>query len=141
MQCRPPRRLRTALTGVDRFQYSKTFEAASWRPYDWTAHDGRVADDAVNCPPKRVVILDGAYSARPELAHLMDLRVLLDVSDEARRQRLLRREGGHYRPPGKLDGLQAEDYYFNKVMPPEAFDLVIRGWLEWRSSEGRIVGQ
>ena len=87
----------------------------------------KVAVPKGGCPPKRVVFLDGAYSARPELAHLMDLRVLLDVSNEARRQRLLRREGGHYRATWEARWASAEDYYFNKVMPPEAFDLVIRG--------------
>ena len=101
-------------------------ELATWRPYDWEADDGRLADHLLTCPPRRVVILDGAYSARPELAHLLDLRVMLDVPDEVRRQRLRRREGEHYRAKWEARWALAEEYYFERVMPPEAFDLVIR---------------
>lgn len=99
-------------------------EVATWRPYDWETDDGRLADHLLNCLPRRVVILDGAYSARPELAHLLDLRVMLDVPDEARRQRLQRREGEDYRAKWEARWALAEEYYFQQVMPPEAFDLV-----------------
>jgi uridine kinase len=101
-------------------------EAATWRPYVWEADDGRLADHLLTCPPRRVVILDGAYSAHPELGDLLDLRVMLDVPDEVRRQRLRRREGEHYRATWEARWALAEEYYFAQVMPPEAFDLVIR---------------
>ena len=78
------------------------------------------------CPPGRVVILDGAYSARPELAHLLDLRVMLEVPTRVRRRRLRRREGEHYRAEWKARWALAEEHYFERVMPPEAFDLVIQ---------------
>ncbi len=56
-------------------------ETASWHPYDWESDDGSLAPHLVTCAPAPVVILDGAYSARPELADLFDLRVLLDATD------------------------------------------------------------
>ena len=52
---------------------------ATWRPYDWDADDGRLGA-AITAGPADVVLLDGAYSARPELADLFGLRVLLDVA-------------------------------------------------------------
>jgi hypothetical protein len=40
--------------------------AATWRPYDWDADDGSLAAD-VTGGPSDVVILDGAYRARPRV--------------------------------------------------------------------------
>jgi uridine kinase len=47
--------------------------------------------------PAAVVLLNGAYSARPELSDLYSQRVLLTVARDVRRERLLRREGERYR--------------------------------------------
>ena len=99
---------------------------ATWHAYDWEADDGRLSDRSRTCRPARVVILDGAYSARPELAGLLDLRVLLDVPDEVHREQLRQREGEHYRQEWEARWASAEDAYFTSRMPPEAFDLVIR---------------
>ena len=55
----------------------------TWHPYDWEADDGSLALTSVVCDPAPVIILDGAYSARPELADLFDLRVLLDAPADA----------------------------------------------------------
>ncbi len=100
--------------------------AATWRPYDWDADDGSLAADVAG-GPRDVVILDGAYSARAELADLMDLRVLLQVPHDVLRARLLEREGAGYRAEWEARWGAAEDLYFDTVMPPEAFDLVLDG--------------
>jgi uridine kinase len=101
-------------------------EQAAWQPYDWDADDGRLAG-VTTAGPSAVVILDGAYSARPELADLFELRVLLDLARDARRERLLRREGARYRAEWEARWGEAEDLYFERLMPPDAFDLVIDG--------------
>ena len=101
-------------------------EPATWRPYDWDADDGRLGA-AITAGPAGVVILDGAYSARPELADLLSLRVLLDVARDVRRARLLRREGERYRAEWEARWGEAEDLYFDVLMPPAAFDLVLDG--------------
>jgi uridine kinase len=101
-------------------------EPARWQPYDWEADDGRMGAE-VQVGPAAVVILDGAYSARPELADLFALRVLLDVPRDARRERLLRREGERYRAEWEARWGQAEDLYFEQLMPRESFDLVLNG--------------
>jgi uridine kinase len=99
---------------------------AAWDPYDWEADDGRLAA-GITAGPADVVILDGAYSARPELAHLFGLRVLLDVPRDVRRERLARREGRRGRAEWEARWGEAEDLYFERLMPPAAFDLVVDG--------------
>jgi uridine kinase len=101
-------------------------EAASWHPYDWEADDGTLEETPVVCEPASVVILDGAYSARPELADLFALRVLLEAPAHLRRAQLIEREGEGYREEWNARWDEAEQWYFGRVMPPESFDLVIR---------------
>ncbi|MET0696158.1 MAG: hypothetical protein ABWZ58_01910 [Acidimicrobiia bacterium] len=99
--------------------------AATWHPYDWEVDDGSLAATPVVCEPAPVIILDGAYSARPELADLFDLRVLLDAPATLRRAQLIEREGEGYREEWNARWDEAEQWYFGNVMPPESFDLVI----------------
>ncbi|MGH8943614.1 MAG: uridine kinase family protein [Acidimicrobiia bacterium] len=98
---------------------------ATWHPYDWEADDGGLTLTSVVCDPAPVIILDGAYSARPELADLFDLRVLLDAPATLRRAQLIEREGEGYREEWNARWDEAEQWYFGNVMPPESFDLVI----------------
>jgi uridine kinase len=46
---------------------------ATWRPYDWDADNGYVGHE-IRAGPVGIVILDGAYSSRPELADLFTVR-------------------------------------------------------------------
>jgi uridine kinase len=98
---------------------------ATWQAYDWEADNGRLSDRRLRCDPTWVVILEGAYSARPELSDLLDLRVLLATPDGVRRERLRAREGARYRPEWEARWAAAEDYYLSSVMPPDAFDLIL----------------
>jgi len=114
------RRQRSLLTKLSRG------ETARWRPYDWEADDGRLGE-AISAGPAAVVILDGAYSARPELADLFALRALLDLPRAVRRERLLQRERERYRAEWEARWSEAEDLYFETLMPPGSFDLVLDG--------------
>jgi len=66
------------------------------------------------------VLLEGVYSARPELADLVDLRVLVCVPEELRIRQLVAREGGL--SAWELQWHEAEDHYFASVVPPSWFD-------------------
>lgn len=104
--------------------------AGSWRPFDWDADDWDSDDVPLLTEPIRsviapVVVLEGAYSARPELHDLLDLRVLLEVPTEVRRRQLLEREGEAYRSDWEARWSGAEDHYFGSVMPPDRFDLIL----------------
>ena len=97
----------------------------SWHGYDWEAFDGRFRPEPTICDPADVVILEGAYSARPELADLLDFRVLLSTEEYERIQRLRKREGNEYRDAWFERWDEAEQLYFGTIMPPKAFDLVL----------------
>lgn len=72
--------------------------------------------------PRPVVILEGVYAARPELGDLIDLKVVVTVSDALRETRLLAREAGI--GPWERQWHEAEVHYFTQVMPPERFDFI-----------------
>ncbi len=70
-----------------------------------------------------MILLDGVYSARPELADLLSLAVLVEAPPDVRRTRVARRDGG-------IDGWYerwdaAERHYLAHVRPPGSFDLVV----------------
>jgi uridine kinase len=100
-------------------------EDAQWHSYDWDAGDGRLLDRVTVCPPAPVVILEGVYSARPELADLFQLRVLYDAAPELRHLRWVNREGEGYYDDWARRWSEAEDWYFSQVMTPDRFDLVL----------------
>jgi hypothetical protein len=65
------------------------------------------------------------YSARPELADLLDLRMLLRVPDHVRMARLLGRE--HKLTAWERQWHEAEDWYFDSAVPPAGFDIIVEG--------------
>ena len=97
---------------------------ASWQPFDWETMDG-LAAESITAQPSRMVILDGAYSSRPDLADVIDLSILVTLPDAVRRARLRRREGEEVVSVWHAIWDEAEEYYFSVVRPPEAFDVVI----------------
>ena len=107
-------------------------EPARWRGFDFEAGarpDGTYAMQAEFSvrPPAPVIILDGAYSARPELADLVDLAVLVEAPAAVRQERLAAREEAHFLEEWYARWNDAEEYYFTQVRPPTAFDLVLTG--------------
>ena len=103
---------------------------AEWRPFDWDADDWDtdiVPLAASRCTARshRSSLLEGAYSARPELHDLLDLRVLLDTPTDLRLRRLLAWEGESYQADWSARWSGAEDHYFGTVMPHGHFDLVL----------------
>ncbi len=38
---------------------------AVWRAFDWEVFDGRLRDLSTRVAPKRIIILEGVYAARP----------------------------------------------------------------------------
>ena len=100
---------------------------ARWHCYDWEAFDGRLVEEATVTSPAGVVVLEGAYSCRPEIADCLDLTVLLRIDDERRLQRLADRDGLAYRDDWLGRWTEAEDYYFSEIRPPASFDLVLDG--------------
>jgi uridine kinase len=95
---------------------------ATFHPYDW--HTAELATQVREIPSREVVLVEGVYSARSELADLVDLAVLVEVDRTTRLGRLAAR--------GDASGWQdrwesAEAYYFSTLRPPETFDAVVPG--------------
>ena len=96
--------------------------AASWHPYDWETGGG-LKPRPTSRQPASIVILDGVYSARPELADLVSLSVLVEAPPEVRRARVAQRDGGIDDWYERWDA--AERHYLTHVRPPRSFDLVV----------------
>jgi uridine kinase len=103
---------------------------AEWHPFDWDADDWDadsvpLAPNPIAVQTEPLVILEGAYSCRPELHDMLDLRVLLTAPVDVRHRRLTDREGYEYRVDWVARWSAAEDHYFGTVMTPDRFDLVL----------------
>ena len=99
-------------------------QTARWHPFDWETMTG-LAPELLTAEPTPIVLLDGAYAARPELADLIDLAILVTLPDAVRLARLREREGEEITSAWQAVWDEAEDVYFTVIRPPEAFDLVI----------------
>jgi uridine kinase len=105
-------------------------EPAKWHAFDFEAGvrpDGTYAmrADFVERPPSAVIVLDGAYSTRPELADLIDVSVLVDATIHVRYERLAAREEKQFLAAWHARWDAAEEYYFTYVRPKFSFDLVV----------------
>jgi uridine kinase len=101
---------------------------ASWHPLDFKPEIGWIGwkDETVKLEPVPVILVDGVYSARPELSDLVDLAVLVEADDEVRRKRLVIREGQSFMDRWHKLWDSAEDYYFTHICPRSSFDIVVR---------------
>jgi uridine kinase len=105
-------------------------KTAAWQAFDFeegTRPDGTYAmrADFVRREPARVIILEGAYSTRPELSDLIDLSVLIDAPARIRHRRLAAREEATFLAAWHARWDVAEEFYFTHVRPPSSFDLVV----------------
>ena len=102
---------------------------ATWHPLDFEPGVGWIGwkRETVTVEPADVVLVDGAYSARPELSDLIDLVVLIEAPEAIRRSRLRDREGEHVIQSWHSLWDAAEDIYFSEIRPPAWFDLVLQG--------------
>ena len=103
-------------------------EPARFGCFDWVAGGGLTGE--VTVEPRDVVIVEGVYSARPELDDLLDLRVLVEIRKEERE----RRRHARARTVSRDDVVgwdarwdAAERLYFDTIRPRHSFDLVVSG--------------
>lgn len=131
------RRNLSAVEGVDRFfdwerlrdealVPLRQSRVASYRRFDWIAGQG--LGEVIEVEPRDVVVVEGVYSARPELEHFVDVRVLV-VLDEIERQRRLDSRAGSVdrHAPEAWDARwdAAEYVYFENISRRSSFDLVV----------------
>lgn len=105
-------------------------QAARWHAFDFEAGpraDGTYALQTAwtERQPAAVIVLDGAYSTRPELLDLIDFSVLVEVPSAVRHARLGAREAADFMVAWHARWDAAEAYYFTHMRPPASFDLVV----------------
>jgi molybdenum cofactor guanylyltransferase len=93
--------------------------AATFQPYDWDANNGRLAP-AKTVPAAKLIIVEGVYAARPELADLIDFAIYLSIDPGVRAKRYAQRQDD---PGWRGFWERGEVYYFSDVRPPASFDL------------------
>jgi uridine kinase len=96
---------------------------AIFRPYDWQRNDGSLAA-VQRIGEAGLVVLEGIYTARPELSDLVDLAVRVEADPAVRWSRLTGRPDD---PRWTRFWERGEDYYFRVVRPPSGFDLLVSG--------------
>ena len=94
-------------------------QPATFQPYDWKADDGRLAPPKT-VPAAGVIIVEGVYAARPELASLIDVAVYLGADPKIRAQRYAEREDD---PDWRRFWERGEAHYFSVVRAPAGFDI------------------
>ena len=95
---------------------------ARYRRYDWVTNG---LAEWHEIEPRRVVIVEGVYSTRPELRPYFSVMVYVDAPREVRRARLLDRR---YPDVSWVDHWMAgEDWYLEHVHPTEQVALVVPG--------------
>jgi uridine kinase len=96
--------------------------AAAFRRFDWERGHG--LGGAVAVEPGDLVLVEGVFSAAPELTDLVDRSVFVQTPEPERLRRLHRLV-----TPEEWDEgwLAAERAYFGLVRPPSSFDLIVSG--------------
>ncbi len=100
-------------------------KTAHYHPYDFKT-GAKFAPHTVTLQPSKIIILDGAYSARPELSDLIEFKILVESAEDIRRCRLLQREGKAFMENWHSIWDVSEDHYFTKISPPDTFDIVVQ---------------
>ena len=76
-------------------------------------------------PSAPIIILDGVYSAGPQLADLVNLAILVEAPEQQRRARLVRREEATFLAQWHARWDAVEDFYFSQIRPRNSFDLIV----------------
>lgn len=103
-------------------------QAARFGCFNWM--EGAGLTRPVTVEARDIVVVEGVYSARPEFDDLLDLKVLVEVSDHIREHRRRARPRTVSREdPQSWDTRweAAERVYFDTIRPRTAFDLIVTG--------------
>ena len=96
--------------------------AARFRRFDWARGVG--LGPPVTVEPSDLILLEGVFSAAPELAGLVDRSVFVDTPGPERLRRLRARVTPE---EWDTDWLAAEQAYFEVIRPRSSFGLIVPG--------------
>lgn len=80
----------------------------------------------IKVTPKKLTVIEGAYSMHPELEEYYDFSVFLDITPELQRERILKRNSPMMAERFFTEWLPFELQYFEKMQVKERCDLIIR---------------
>lgn len=95
----------------------------NYRPYDCSSGGFK---DTVTVAPKKLVIIEGAYSMHPELSKYYDLSVFLDIDEEKQRDRIKKRNTPELAKRFFEEWIPLERIYFEKTDIKSRCDLIIK---------------
>ena len=98
-------------------------EAVTYRKFDCSKMD---LGEAVREEPKDLTVTEGAYSMHPELAGYYDFSVFLDISEEAQRARIMKRNSPDMANRFFNEWIPMEKRYFKEMRIPENCDMIIK---------------
>jgi uridine kinase len=78
----------------------------------------------ITLEPRDILLVEGVFSAAPQLADLVDRAIFVDTPEPERLRRLRMSVAA---ADWSEEWLQAERAYFQRIRPPSSFDLLISG--------------
>jgi uridine kinase len=99
---------------------------AAYRRYDWATGD-LAPDESHRVPASGITIVEGVYTARPELAGSYDVLVYVDTPREESLRRLRERGDDHGPIDWESRWRLAEEHYLALTRPRERAHLVVCG--------------
>lgn len=115
----------------DALQPLRAGETGRWQAFDFLkglGEDGTytLQERFTEAPPSPIILLEGNFSAAPQLRDLIDLAVLVDVPVNERHRRTGTRDDAGFLDEWHDVWDEVEAYYYNEVNPPHSYDLVIQ---------------
>ena len=98
-------------------------DAVTYRPFNCSTMTLEVP---ISITPKKLVVVEGAYSMHPNLANYYDLSVFLDVSPELQKERVSHRNTPEVAQRFFNTWIPLEEKYFSELNIKEQCDIVIR---------------
>ena len=81
--------------------------------------------DGVKITPKKIVVVEGAYSMHPDLRDFYDLSTFIDISKDLQKERVLKRNP-HLAQRFFDEWIPLEDRYFSEMKIKEKCDIEIK---------------
>ncbi|WP_019413968.1 uridine kinase [Paenisporosarcina sp. TG20] len=99
-------------------------QEASYQRYDW---DNDKLEEWHTIPCGSIVIIEGVYATRKELANYYDFKIWMECPRETRLSRGLERDGENARDMWVKNWMVSEDIYMEACKPRERADFVVDG--------------
>lgn len=100
----------------------KNGEQIKYRKFDCSS---MTLTDEQSVTPKKLTVVEGAYSMHPELAEYYDLSVFLEISPELQRERILRRNGEKMAARFFNEWIPLEEKYFSLTDAKNRCDILV----------------